>query len=74
VTTEQIRETIKVHIQAAESCGKNEKAMALLELLVAVDAQLLEEGYFNARSDPERSSGPETGKNGIPARGADPEK
>lgn len=38
MTVATIRETIKVHIKAAESCGKFAAALALLELLDAIDA------------------------------------
>ena len=40
MTIERIRETIKVHIQAAESCGKTEASFALLGLLDAIDAEI----------------------------------
>ena len=40
MTIEWVHNTIKVHIKAAESCGKNEAAMALLELLVAIDSEI----------------------------------
>ena len=40
MTVERIRETIKVHINAAESCGKTEAAWALLELLAAIDGEI----------------------------------
>lgn len=39
MTTEEIRTLIKVHIQAAESVGKMEAALALLGLLDAMDAE-----------------------------------
>ena len=40
MTVERIRETIKVHIRAAEESGKFASAMALLELLDAIDAEI----------------------------------
>lgn len=41
MTNEWVRNTIKVHIKAAEACGKHEAAMALLELLVAIDGEIV---------------------------------
>ena len=40
MTIERIRETIKVHIKAAESCGKHEASFALLGLLDSIDAEI----------------------------------
>ena len=42
MSTEEIRTLIKIHIQAAESCGKMEAAMALLGLLDAIDVETTE--------------------------------
>ena len=36
----KIRELLKVHIKAAESCGKIEAAFALTEILDAIDAEI----------------------------------
>jgi hypothetical protein len=47
VTIEEVRETIKVHVQAAESCGNQDGAMSLAKLLTAIDEQLLEDGFFD---------------------------
>lgn len=58
MTVEGIRETIKVHIRAAESVGKMEGAMSLMELLCAVDSDLLTQadtiGYSRFSADSSR--------------------
>ena len=48
MTIERIRETIKVHVMAAEAANRNDAAMALTELLTAIDADLLADGYFSS--------------------------
>ena len=40
MTIDKFRELLKVHIQAAESCGKMEAAFALAEILDAIDAEI----------------------------------
>ena len=55
MTTEWVRNTIKVHIKAAEACGKVEAALALAELLVAIDGELLNEGYWKFSLDNKKS-------------------
>lgn len=37
---EKVREILKVHIKAAESCGKIESALSLLEILDAINREL----------------------------------
>lgn len=46
MTIERIRETIKVHVKAAEASGKYQAALSLTELLDAIDAELVADGYF----------------------------
>ena len=40
MTIDEIRTLLKVHIKAAESVGKSEAALALTEILDAIDAEL----------------------------------
>lgn len=40
MSVEWMRELVKVHIKAAESCGKIEAAFALTEILDAIDAEI----------------------------------
>jgi hypothetical protein len=43
VTVEDCKIILKVHICGAESVGKQETAMALLEVLCQIDAQIAQE-------------------------------
>lgn len=43
MTISEVRMILKVHIQAAESVGKMREAMAMMEVLGAVDSQMAQE-------------------------------
>ncbi len=43
MTIEDCRTILKVHIQAAESTGRFKKALDLMEILDAIDAQIAQE-------------------------------
>lgn len=70
MTIEKIRETIKVHAQAAEQHGKPEAAWALVGLLTAIDEELLQDGFFNPPPENHQAGGHQPNKSvdvmGIP--------
>lgn len=43
MTTEHVREILKVHIKAAEQSGKLVSALSLMEILDVIDFELAEE-------------------------------
>lgn len=43
MTVEDCRIILRVHIRAAESCGKTEASMALLEVFTAIDYEMAAE-------------------------------
>jgi hypothetical protein len=49
VTIEKVREILKVHIKAADSVGKMETAMALMEVLDAIDSEIAIENRHSER-------------------------
>lgn len=53
MTIEDCRTILKVHIQAAESTGRFKKALDLMEILDAIDAQMVQERAGNDPPQPQ---------------------
>ena len=47
MSNQKLVELLKVHIKAAESCGKMEAAFAVLEILVVVESESSEENHLH---------------------------